>query len=58
VSSVHLSGAEQITFDDVRHGMIGSPWYGDQEILQRWWPRALRLWNGARQVASERSAWA
>lgn len=46
-SAVHLAGADQITFDDVRHGMIGSPWYGDEEILERWWPTALRLWHGA-----------
>lgn len=46
-SSVHLAGAEQITFDDVRHGMIGSPWYGDEQIIDRWWPTCLRLWHEA-----------
>lgn len=56
-SSVHLDGAEQVTFDDVRHGMIGTPWYGDDEILDRWWSVAVRLWREAlaarRQEATE-----
>jgi hypothetical protein len=46
-SAVHLAGAEQITLDDVRHGMIGSPWYGDDQVIDRWWPAALRLWHEA-----------
>ena len=54
-SAVHLSGAQQVTFDDVRHGMIGAPWYGDEEILQRWWPTALELWNGALAERSRRA---
>jgi hypothetical protein len=47
VAAVHLDGAQQITFDDVRHGMIGAPWYGDDEIIDRWWPTALHLWEQA-----------
>lgn len=46
-AAVHLPGAEQITFDDVRHGMIGAPWYGDEQIIDRWWPTCLRLWHEA-----------
>jgi hypothetical protein len=46
-SAVHLDGAEQLTYEDVRHGMIGAPWYGDDAILDRWWPVALRLWRAA-----------
>lgn len=45
--TVHLEGAEQLTFDDVVHGIFGSPWYGDDEIIDRWWPTALRLWQEA-----------
>ena len=45
--AVHLDGAEQITYEDVLHGVVGSPWYGDDEILDRWWPTALRLWGDA-----------
>ena len=43
-AAVHLPGAEQLTFDDVRHGMIGAPWYGDDAVMDRWWPVAERLW--------------
>lgn len=46
-SAVHLEGAEQLTYDDVRHGMIGAPWYGDDQIIDRWWPVALQLWRSA-----------
>ncbi|MEO6351290.1 MAG: hypothetical protein ABIP53_11625 [Candidatus Limnocylindrales bacterium] len=52
-SAVHLAGAEQITFDDVRHGMIGSPWYGDDAVIDRWWPSALRLWHDALEARTE-----
>ncbi len=27
--------------------MIGTPWYGDDEILERWWPTAVRLWQSS-----------
>ncbi len=47
VTAAHLAGAEQLTFHDVRHGVIGGPWYGDEEIVDRWWPRAVELWRGA-----------
>lgn len=46
-AAVHLDGAEQITFDDVRHGMVGAPWYGDDHVLDRWWPVAEKLWREA-----------
>jgi PGAP1-like protein len=46
-SAVHLDGALQRTYDDVRHGVIGAPWYGDEEVIDRWWPDALRLWQEA-----------
>jgi hypothetical protein len=34
-------------FEDVVHGMIGTPWYGDDQIIDRWWPDAVRLWQEA-----------
>jgi len=52
-SAVHLDGAEQITFDDVCHGMIGTPWYGDDEIIDRWWPTATQRWQEALQARAE-----
>jgi hypothetical protein len=55
-SVVHLDGAEHLTYDDVRHGMLGTGWYGDDHILDRWWPEALRIWKAALEVRSaERS---
>jgi hypothetical protein len=46
-AAVHLAGAEQITLDNVLHGMIGSPWYGDDAVMDGWWPDAVRLWQRA-----------
>lgn len=53
-SAVHLEGAEHLIFDDVRHGMIGAPWYGDDHVIDRWWPSAVRLWQEA-LVARQRA---
>ena len=47
VAAAHLEGARQMTFEGVRHGMIGSPWYGDDEVMDRWWPTAVELWHAA-----------
>lgn len=52
VAAVHLPGATQLTYNDVRHGMIGSPWYGDDRVIDRWWPVALRLWREALEARS------
>ena len=41
----HLEGARQMTLSGVGHGMIGSPWYGDDQIVDAWWPAALELWR-------------
>lgn len=46
-AAVHLDGAEQLTFDDVVHGFLGSRWYGAEAIVDRWWPRAVELWREA-----------
>lgn len=47
IEMAHLPGARQITLGDVRHGHIGAPWYGDAEVIDRWWPQAVDLWRGA-----------
>lgn len=52
-SAVHLDGATQLTYEDVRHGMVGAPWYGDDVMLDRWWPVALDLWHAALTARSE-----
>lgn len=45
--SAHLADARRLTFSDVRHGHLGGPWYGDDAIIDRWWPVALELWRDA-----------
>jgi hypothetical protein len=47
VTAAHLTGARQLTFSDVRHGHVGGPWYGDAEVIDRWWPVAVELWQTA-----------
>lgn len=51
----HLAGAVTLTYPDVRHGHIGGPWYGDSEIIDRWWPVALDAWRRALIARSESS---
>jgi pimeloyl-ACP methyl ester carboxylesterase len=50
--AAHLPGARQLTFDDARHGHIGSNWYGADEMIDRWWPTALELWHEALRARS------
>ena len=47
-----LDGATHLSYPDVRHGALGAPWYGDDVILDRWWPVALEAWRAA--VARDR----
>ncbi len=42
-----LDGATHLSYPDARHGTLGSPWYGDDVILDRWWPVALEAWRAA-----------
>jgi hypothetical protein len=53
LDAAHLAGARQLTFSDVLHGHIGGPWYGDDEIIDRWWPVALELWQEALVVRGQ-----
>jgi hypothetical protein len=47
VALAHLDAAHQVTLHDAYHGVIGSPWYGDDAVIDRWWPVALRAWQDA-----------
>jgi hypothetical protein len=47
VTLAHLEGARQLTFHDVYHGVIGSPWYGDAAAIDAWWPVAVEVWREA-----------
>jgi hypothetical protein len=53
--AVHLAGAEQLTFEDVRHGHIGANWYGDERVIDRWWPAAVQLWREALEARASSS---
>ncbi len=48
-----LDGATHLSYPDVRHGALGAPWYGDAEILDRWWPTALEVWREALAARDE-----
>lgn len=50
LTAVHLTGAMQLSFHDVRHGHFGNPWYGDDGVVDRWWPVAVGLWREALAV--------
>jgi hypothetical protein len=43
----HLGGAQHLSLPDVLHGTVGGPWYGDAEVIDRWWPSALEAWRQA-----------
>ncbi len=47
LAHAHLPGARQLTLHDVTHGVIGSPWYGDAVVIDRWWPVAFAAWREA-----------
>lgn len=53
LSAVHLDGAEQLTYDDARHGHIGANWYGSDAIVDRWWPATIRLWQSALEARAK-----
>jgi hypothetical protein len=56
LSAAHLDGARQLSFDDVLHGHLGTRWYGDQRVLDRWWPVALEAWRDALHARATRPA--
>lgn len=42
-----LEGARHLEMPDTLHGTLGSPWYGDGKIIDRWWPVATAEWRAA-----------
>ena len=52
-ASSQLDGAQHLSLPDVLHGTVGGPWYGDAEVIDRWWPSALETWQ---QALATRSA--
>ena len=55
VELAHLPHASQVTLPDATHGTFGRRWYGDEEIIGRWWPFAVEQWREA-LAARERTA--
>jgi hypothetical protein len=47
LSLAHLDGARQLTLHGSLHGIVGSPWYGDDAVMDEWWPEALGVWYEA-----------
>ena len=48
VSSALLPGVEAIVLDGIAHGQgRRGPWYGSDEALDAWWPRAVEIWRDA-----------
>jgi hypothetical protein len=43
----HLDGARHVELDRALHGTLGSPWYGDDENIDVWWPIAMEAWEHA-----------
>jgi hypothetical protein len=50
-----LDGARHIEFDDVLHGLVYGPWYGDGAVIARWWPAAVEEWRAALAVRAART---
>jgi hypothetical protein len=46
-SLARLDGAHEVVLHDVSHGVIGDRWYGDDAVIDEWWPVALRAWHDA-----------
>ena len=42
-----LAGVRHMALPDVLHGTFGGPWYGDADVIDRWWPAALEEWRAA-----------
>ena len=50
-----LPGARHIELPDVLHGTLGAPWYGNDQVIDRWWPAALAAWLEALAARRSRS---
>jgi pimeloyl-ACP methyl ester carboxylesterase len=50
-----LDGVRHIEFDDVLHGLVYGPWYGDTAVIERWWPAAVEEWRAALAIRAARA---
>ena len=53
LSLAHLPGARQVTLHGTFHGVLGSPWYGDADAVDEWWPVAVETWIEATTRSSD-----
>jgi hypothetical protein len=54
VRSAELAGVETIVLDGIAHGQARrGPWYGSDEALDVWWPRAVEVWRAALRARVE-----
>jgi hypothetical protein len=57
VASALLPGAEAIVLDGIAHGQARhGAWYGSDEALDVWWPRAVEIWRDALRARIARAA--
>ena len=49
-----LEGASHISLPDALHGTLMAPWYGNDEMLDRWWPAAIEAWHMALSARADR----
>lgn len=48
IPAAHLDGATQLTLTGVIHGQaMRAPWYGDNTVIDAWWPAAIDAWREA-----------
>ncbi len=51
VAAALLDGARQLTLHGVGHGVLsGSPWYGSEAAIDRWWPSAVDVWRATLRI--------
>jgi hypothetical protein len=56
VRTAGLAGVETIVLDGIAHGQTRpGPWYGSDEALDVWWPRAVEVWRAALRARLEAS---
>lgn len=54
LASAGLPGVESIVLEGVAHGHARrGPWYGSDEALDAWWPRAVAIWHAALKARLE-----
>jgi hypothetical protein len=54
LASAGLPGVESIVLEGVAHGQGRTgPWYGSDEALDAWWPRAMAIWHAALRARVE-----